>query len=96
MKEVWQASTAPLDWHGKPVSPYLPWWWAAWIAASMVGNLSFKLSIKADSLDGFVTANIVNQTSEALSIILCAIFVKIVKEIHAMQSSNPMVQRVFE
>lgn len=47
MRESWQASMNPANPAAVPVPSVMRWWWGAWIILSLVGNVTFRLSLDA-------------------------------------------------
>jgi len=54
VRETWQASHAPIDADTVPVPAIMRLWWAGWLIAGMFGQLSFRLGMRADTLEDFV------------------------------------------
>ena len=46
MKETWSASFPTADGHGQPVPPMLRLWWGLWVTSTILGNISFRLSLR--------------------------------------------------
>ena len=91
MKEIWQASLAPHDWHGRPIPVILPIWWTLWLVSHVLGNLDWRLvgSLNEDSsVDDFILANIAGQASAAWQIPLSFVLLAIVKGISRMQAAE--------
>jgi hypothetical protein len=53
-KTVWQASSGGLDFSEK--HPLMPAWWATWLAANILGNISWRLPDSASATFSLVTA----------------------------------------
>lgn len=101
MKEIWKASKNPSEWNSQSVSGLLPIWWAIWIISNALGQLIFRLSVRAEELNELINLNIITQVSNVLDIPLALIFMAIVSKIHNMQarqvkSANNQIQPTVE
>jgi hypothetical protein len=56
--DIWRGTDPqpPPGWTTPPVAPLVHWWWAAWLVANLLGNLSFRLLNDARTLDAERTA----------------------------------------
>lgn len=81
MKELWQASLDPRGWPWEPVSPLLPWWWAMWLIASFLGQISMRLSLRATTLEQFKLAAMIEIVTVPIDIILCLLALRLVRQI---------------
>ena len=85
MKELWQVSASPQQWQNQPSSNLLPWWWLFWVAGNILGNLSFRLSIRADTLPELTAANIVTDLADVVSVAADLVALALVSTIAGMQ-----------
>lgn len=88
MKEIWQTSKNPQDWKNQGVSSLLPWWWFFWIVSSMLGQASFRMSMRAEELNELITANIVTLLSDLIDIPLILIVLVMIGKIYEMQMAQ--------
>ena len=88
MKEIWRASARPGGWQGQIVPNLLGLWWFFWIVSSVLGNASFRLTMRAKAVDELIQANIVTVLSDLFTVPLCLVFLVLVIRIHRMQSSG--------
>lgn len=88
MKEIWKASKSPLDWKSEIVPSLLSWWWFLWITSSLISYAWFKLAMRAEELNEFISANIVMLLSDAAVIPLSLVLLAIVKQIYDFQQSH--------
>ena len=51
LRETWQASHAPADAQDVPVPAIMRLWWAGWLILGVFGQLSFRLSLRAETLE---------------------------------------------
>ena len=85
MKEIWQASTDPLDW-GRQESPGLmPAWWALWLISNVADQASFRLLDNASTIAEYKMAATVSIASGGLNVALCAVFVTLISRISRLQ-----------
>jgi hypothetical protein len=88
MKEIWKASSNPQDWKNQSVSPILGWWWFFWIVSNMFANASFRMSLRAESINELISANVVTLLSDLTEIPLSLIMLVVVKKVYEMQMSH--------
>lgn len=98
MKEIWMASATSKEWQSQTVPTLLGLWWTLWIVHSMLGNASFRMSMRAKELTDLISANIVTIISDVAALPLCAVFLLVLTRIQGMQSArgvsnNPGVGR---
>lgn len=85
MKEIWKTSHAPNDWEELKAPSLLSWWWFLFIASSMLGNISLRITLLAEDLDAFLNANAVTLASDLASIPLALVTLLLVKNIYGAQ-----------
>lgn len=88
IKEIWKASSDPLNWKTQSVSSMLPWWWFFWIVSNMFGNASFRLVMRAEEINELIAANVVTQLSDVTGIPLSFIVIGIINKVHEMQMAH--------
>jgi hypothetical protein len=77
-------------WTEPPVAPLVHWWWAAWLVANLLGNLSFRLINDARTLDAERTAvavDIAAGISYVVAGVLALRFVRAVTEREAARAA---------
>jgi hypothetical protein len=85
MKEIWRASKSPGAWEAEEIPVLLSWWWCAWIVASIGGNLSFKFSLAARTVDDLVASTWVSIAVSAVTVASAVLAAKVIGQIHSMQ-----------
>jgi Domain of unknown function (DUF4328) len=90
--DIWRGTEPepPPGWHQLPVAPLVHWWWAAWLAANVLGNLSFRLLDDARTLDAERTAvavDIAAGISYVVAAVLALRFVRAVTEREAARAA---------
>lgn len=88
MKEIWKASANPQDWKNEPVSSLLPWWWFLWIVSGTVGSVSNRLWLTAKTIDAYTVANLLDQVSNAVVVVLSLLMAALVRRIQRMQMAR--------
>jgi hypothetical protein len=88
MREIWLASANPENWNNELRLAILPWWWTVWIVSNFASNASFRLTLRAESLNQLVAANTATLISDSIDIPLCVLFLVIISRIDAMQSTR--------
>jgi Domain of unknown function (DUF4328)/Septum formation len=76
-------------WTEPRVAPLVHWWWAAWLVANLLGNLSFRLITDAQTLDAERTAvavDIIAGISFVVASVLALLFVRAVTEREAARA----------
>jgi hypothetical protein len=91
MSEIWQASKDPASWTTVARGSILPWWWSFFLVSGMLGQASFRTSLRAKEVNELIWSTGLTITSDLVSIPAAIIAVVLVKQIYAMQMSH--VQR---
>ncbi len=87
MKEIWKVSTNPVDWQNETGSPLLGWWWAMWLIAGILGQASFRMAMRADTISSLKASTIVSIISGIINIPLYIIAVTLVSAVYARQEN---------
>ena len=87
MKEIWLVSGDPDRWQSQPVTPLLGCWWALWLGAGFLGQISFRLSLSAKTIEAIRTATNLSMISEAVHVVLCLVAWALIAEIVARQTA---------
>lgn len=85
MKEIWTVSKNPVDWQNESGGPLLGWWWVLWLASNFIGQISFRLSLRANTLESLQASTVVSIFSYLVDVPLNIIAVLLVTEIFASQ-----------
>jgi hypothetical protein len=88
VKEIWLASGDPANAGASNPQPLLGWWWFFWLISLFASNAAFRLTLRAESMDDFIIANIVTIISDALDIPSCLLTAAVVAGIHKMQMAR--------
>lgn len=85
MKELWQISQDPKTWQLQDGSPLLGWWWGLWLVSGALGQLVFRLSREADTIEELRTLTTLSIVASAVAIPLTLLALTIVRTIAARQ-----------
>lgn len=85
MKEIWKVSTNPINWQNEKGSPLLGWWWALWLISNFLGQASFRLSMRADTISLMQASTMVSIISGVIDIPLYIVAVSLISTIFAKQ-----------
>jgi hypothetical protein len=88
MKEIWVASENPKNWDVVTAPGILAWWWFLWIVSNLLGNVTFRLALRAETLDALIASNVASLLAVAVDIPLIAVFIVIVSRIASMQAAS--------
>ena len=85
MKEIWQASQNPRDWPSQSTSPLLGLWWTLWIFSNAAGQIAYRISSRAESLESIRNATIAAIVSDLIDIPTCIVAALMVTAIFSFQ-----------
>ena len=86
IKEIWRASYSTDDWKSTKTPAILPWWWFFWILTNLLGQVSFRMSMRAEEIDELINLSVLNQAFITLEIPLALVFLAVVNSIYERQS----------
>ena len=87
MRETWQASLSPHDPGSVEVPQSMQLWWGLWILASVLGNISFRMSLNAKTAADLVLSSWVDIVSLAVDVPLAVLLITLMRQISANQRS---------
>jgi hypothetical protein len=87
MKEIWKVSTSPANWQNEMGSPLLGWWWALGLIAGFLGQASFRMFMKADTVSSLQASTTMSIVSGVIDIPLYIVAVSLVSAIFAKQEN---------
>jgi len=88
MKEIWKTSKDPKNWEMIKTPSLFPQWWTLWLISGFLGNISFRLSMKAEELNELFVSSSVTLASNLVEIPLALIAIKLVGSIFDMQNEK--------
>jgi hypothetical protein len=59
---------------------YLGWWWALWIINNILGQIAFRTSMKADTINELISSTILNMTTNVINIPLAFLAMRIIRD----------------
>jgi len=89
VRDVWKAS-APTDrpWRENPSSPLLGVWWALFLLSNVLGQATFRISMNAETIDGFQIASAVSIISGLVDVPLSAVALLLLHRLFGMQAEK--------
>lgn len=84
-RETWQASVGARDWRVVKPPKILGWWWAMFLLSNFLGQIVFRITISAQTLDGMAVASGFDVAAGLLAIPLDLVFIRIVRDLTRMQ-----------
>ncbi len=87
MQQLWQASHTPTNWRNESTG-MVSLWWAAWLISSFAGNFASRMYMRAEEIDELLSANLLVQGSDVLSLASTLITFMLVTRIYAAQQRN--------
>jgi hypothetical protein len=88
MREIWQASKNPASWATVERGSILPWWWLFFVAAGLLGQTSFRISLRAKEINELILSTGITIAADLVSIPAAIIALVLVKQIFEMQMSH--------
>ena len=86
MKEAWMASHYRDNWHGEPTPGLIGWWWALWLATSILGNISLQVSLRMPAEEVASAALLIDLITAILNVPLCLVLVTMMRRLCRAQS----------
>jgi len=95
MRQIWNAS------HGATVhlddnAPTLTIWWTAWLIATISGNISLRLTLKAVDADQMMLATQIGAISSIASFVLYPVAIRLVRDITRAQVEYLQIETLGE
>jgi hypothetical protein len=85
MKEIWKVSENPSAWQSASTSALLGWWWALWLISGFLGQMVFRTSMNATTIDQLQATTGLSIFSSFVGIPLCLVAINLIKSIAGMQ-----------
>ena len=91
MKQLWQASISARDggtgssWKSLAVPGFMAGWWALWVISNIGGSISFRLGMRAETLDELLGIGYLDLVLAPLEIFLALMYYKIISGITEAQ-----------
>ena len=85
MKEIWRVSHDPARWSTLGGSPLLGWWWGLWLTGGLLGQIVFRLSMRAENLEDLNVVTNLSIVAGFVGIAVDLIAIRLVKTIAVRQ-----------
>lgn len=85
MKEIWRVSKDPSNWQKERGSALLGWWFGLWLISNFIGQLNFRMSMKANTVSSLKASTTVSIISGVIDIPLCIVAVSLISAIFLNQ-----------
>ncbi len=85
MSELWRASQSPSQWLNLSKG-LVPLWWTIWIISSILGQISFRLSMAADTVPLIIGSTWVALVDDVLDVPLCFVAMFMLMRIQRSQA----------
>lgn len=59
---------------------YVGIWWTFWIISSFVGQINFRMALRATTLDQLINTTIISMVNDFITISLCVLAVKVIRD----------------
>ena len=87
MKEIWLSSHDPSRWREGSVG-LLTLWWTLWLLSNVIGNIAFRMSLGADTLEDMRLVERIGLLHTLFSVPLSLVFIRIVRTVGAAQQRS--------
>lgn len=88
MREIWKASADPINWSAAPTDPLLGWWWAGFVASSLLGQVSFRMSMAAKTLDSLKSYTAVSILDDLVDVVATGLALALVERLCRIQRAR--------
>jgi hypothetical protein len=86
MKEIWNVSKNPTNWKKENGSSLVGWWWALWVISCFLGQVIFRNSTNAVTIDELQASTSLSIFASMIGIPLCLVAINMIKRIATMQA----------
>jgi len=88
LRQTFQVSVDRDDPEAVPVPVSFRLWWAAWLTMGAVGQVSFRLSMKAETLEQLRVVSVINVITTPLELLTASLFIALIWRITRRQRRN--------
>ncbi len=85
MKEIWQATVSPSDWHSVETPGIFPLWWALFIGSNVLGQVIFRMSQRDGDIEYLQSISSITAVSHVIDIVLAIVFLKLANRLISHQ-----------
>ncbi len=94
MSDLWRGSRNPGSWVATAAGAVLPAWWTLWLVSNILGQVSFRASMAAKTLESLQLATYLQVASQAADIPLCLVAMALVAQIASAQEAHSETSNV--
>lgn len=94
VRESWQASVAPHDPASVAAPAMMRWWWGLWLATNILGNASFRISMRGGT-DGLIAGSWIDVATVVIDVPLVWCLVQVIRQLTAIQAGADDLGEVF-
>jgi hypothetical protein len=87
IRDSWQVSHDPENWPLVEVPPLLHWWWGCWVAYSILGSVSMRLSFLSSTVGGTIASLWLDLASGIVGIPLGLLLIQVVQRLTRAQGA---------
>ena len=95
LRETWQASVSPHDPASVPVPALMRWWWGLWLATSILGNITMRLSSGTPDVGRLLAASWLDVVSFAVDVPLTFLLIRMIRRFNELQAHGPNYAETF-
>jgi hypothetical protein len=88
MREIWHASRNPHAAPSDETPGIIGGWWGLWLLTNLLGQLSLRYTLSADTSRAMVVSEIISLISDCVDVGLCLVAGKLVTQIYHMQKAH--------
>jgi hypothetical protein len=85
VRETWEASQSGPDYL---VPTWVRWWWACWLATSILGNISFRIELQGSTASAAAFGAAIDVVTGIIGIPLALLLIRLIRELTAAQESR--------
>lgn len=85
ISQTWRASVSPSDPESVEIPGWLKLWWGCWIASSILGNISFRLSLGTQTLDSLSAGGWIDAAALPFDLISAYTLLQLVAQLSQIQ-----------
>ncbi len=88
MKENWKVSLNPAKWTRQPGTPLLGWWWGLWLLYGVIEKVVMHMTDEDSNIQEFIISDYVSIVANVIGLVLCLLFMQLIKRISIQQRTH--------
>ena len=89
VREIWKASfVSDRNWQDNPSSPLVGLWWALWLVSGALGQMTFRMSMRAESLQELQTSSFIALIADAVSVPMTIVALMMIRGLYSRQETK--------